>query len=129
MVQRPGRDPAVGVEAVPLAHYRGSVIARLFCAPPVECLEAPARSLVGHPDLNPLGAVPTAVVNGPERLIGCGLNPTRYDQAVAALGGHGEYVQRLEELPAALQRALDSGLPALVNVEIEGLAAPAGAGH
>jgi len=41
---------------------------------------------------------------------------TRYDRVVAALGGHGELVERPEELRPALLRALESGLPALVNV-------------
>ncbi len=41
---------------------------------------------------------------------------TRYDQVVAALGGHGELVQTPEELRPALERAFASGQPALVNV-------------
>jgi acetolactate synthase I/II/III large subunit len=41
---------------------------------------------------------------------------TRYDQVVQALGGHGELVQRPDELRPAIERALQSGLPALVNV-------------
>ena len=61
---------------------------------------------------------------GPERLIGCELEPTRYDLATAALGGHGEWVVDAQALPAALQRAQASGLPACVNVMIEGLPAP-----
>ncbi len=66
---------------------------------------------------------------GPDRLIGCELTGARYDLAAAALGAHGEYVTRPEELDAALDRALASGGPACVNVEIEGLPAPAGPGH
>jgi acetolactate synthase I/II/III large subunit len=41
---------------------------------------------------------------------------TRYDQIVKTLGGHGELVERPEELRPALERALGAGLPALVNV-------------
>jgi acetolactate synthase I/II/III large subunit len=41
---------------------------------------------------------------------------TRYDQVVKALGGHGELVERPDELRPALERAFASGLPALVNV-------------
>jgi acetolactate synthase-1/2/3 large subunit len=41
---------------------------------------------------------------------------TRYDEMVAALGGHGELVERPQDLRPALARALDSGRPALVNV-------------
>lgn len=66
---------------------------------------------------------------GPERLIGCDLSPTRYDLAVAGLGGHGEYVTDPLELDDAINRAIESGLPACINVEIDGLPAPAGAGH
>jgi acetolactate synthase-1/2/3 large subunit len=40
----------------------------------------------------------------------------RYDEVVRALGGHGELVQRPEELRPALERAFASGKPALVNV-------------
>ena len=61
---------------------------------------------------------------GAERLTGCELAPTRYDRAAAALGGHGELVEQAQALPAALQRALASGLPACLNVMIEGLPAP-----
>ncbi|MEA2278965.1 MAG: hypothetical protein QOC78_3925 [Solirubrobacteraceae bacterium] len=41
---------------------------------------------------------------------------TRYDQVVEALGGHGELVERPDELRPALDRAFSSGRPALVNV-------------
>jgi acetolactate synthase I/II/III large subunit len=40
----------------------------------------------------------------------------RYDEIVAALGGHGELVERPDELRPALERAFASGKPALVNV-------------
>jgi acetolactate synthase-1/2/3 large subunit len=41
---------------------------------------------------------------------------TRYDRLVEALGCHGELVSRPQDLRAALERALASGSPALVNV-------------
>jgi acetolactate synthase-1/2/3 large subunit len=41
---------------------------------------------------------------------------TRYDQVVAALGGHGEMVSRPDDVAPAIERAFASGLPALVNV-------------
>jgi acetolactate synthase I/II/III large subunit len=44
---------------------------------------------------------------------------------VTALGGHGEHVERANDLPAAIERALASGKPACVNVMIESAAAPA----
>ncbi|HEY4025778.1 MAG TPA: acetolactate synthase [Candidatus Dormibacteraeota bacterium] len=40
----------------------------------------------------------------------------RYDRVVEALGGHGELVDRPEEIGPALERAFRSGLPACVNV-------------
>ena len=61
---------------------------------------------------------------GKARAHGCELLGTRYDQAVAALGGHGELVTRAADLRPALQRALASGKPACVNVMIQRLAAP-----
>ena len=41
---------------------------------------------------------------------------TRYDQVVEALGCHGELVREPAELRPALERAFESGRPALVNV-------------
>jgi len=41
---------------------------------------------------------------------------TRYDQLVEALGGHGELVQRPQDVRPALERAFAAGRPALVNV-------------
>jgi acetolactate synthase-1/2/3 large subunit len=40
----------------------------------------------------------------------------RYDRVVEALGGHGELVEKPEELRPAIERAFASGKPALVNV-------------
>ena len=62
---------------------------------------------------------------GPDRLIGCDLAPSaRYDLAAAGLGCHGEHVTDPTGLDAALSRALASGRPACLNVEIDGVAAP-----
>ena len=61
---------------------------------------------------------------GRERLIGCELLPTRYDQVTAAFGGHGEYVTSSDALMPAAQRAIASGKPSCMNVMIEGLPAP-----
>ncbi len=41
---------------------------------------------------------------------------TRYDQVVEALGGHGELVERPQDVVPALERAFSAGKPALVNV-------------
>ena len=65
---------------------------------------------------------------GADRAIGCDLRPARYDAVVAALGGHGERVEGdgadAAAVTAAVDRAHASGLPACVDVMIEGLAAP-----
>ena len=61
---------------------------------------------------------------GPERTVACELLPSRYDRVAAALGGHGEFVSEPDQLEPALERALDSGRPACVNVAIEGVKAP-----
>lgn len=61
---------------------------------------------------------------GKDRTIGCELLPSRYERVCEAFGGHGEYVQEAGELSSALQRARASGLPACVNVSLDGLPAP-----
>lgn len=61
---------------------------------------------------------------GKDRLIGCELQPTRYDQVTAAFGGHGEYVTDSHALLPAASRAIASAKPACLNVMIEGLPAP-----
>ena len=55
---------------------------------------------------------------GTDRAPATGLAFTRYDKMVEALGGHGEHVERPEDIHPAMQRALESGKPALVNVKI-----------
>ncbi len=40
----------------------------------------------------------------------------RYDRVVQALGGHGEMVDRPEEIRPALERAFKAGVPACINV-------------
>jgi len=59
---------------------------------------------------------PQGAMLGWDRLDGTLLGHTRYDKVVEALGGHGELVERPEELEPALERAAASGKPALVNV-------------
>ena len=55
---------------------------------------------------------------GPERAPATSLDYTRYDSVVEALGGHGEYVDNPTEIRPAIERALESGKPALINVKI-----------
>jgi acetolactate synthase-1/2/3 large subunit len=61
---------------------------------------------------------------GLNRVHNMDLTPARYDLVVEALGGHGEFVERAADLPGALDRALASGKPALINIMIESIAAP-----
>ena len=61
---------------------------------------------------------------GPNRAVGCDLTPARYDLVAAALGGHGELVESVDELPGAIERSLASGKPACINVMIESTPAP-----
>lgn len=61
---------------------------------------------------------------GRERLVGCELLATRYDQVAQGFGGHGEFVTEAPELMPAVERSIASGKPAVINVMVEGLAAP-----
>jgi acetolactate synthase-1/2/3 large subunit len=86
--------------------------------------EAAARQ--GIPIVGVMGndAAWTQIRRGQSQLFGeartpaTGLAFTHYERMVEALGGHGEYVERPEDIHPAIQRALDSGKPALVNVKI-----------
>ena len=61
---------------------------------------------------------------GSDRLYACALSDMQYHEAVVAMGGFGELVNHIDELPAALTRAVQSNTAACVNVMIEGVAAP-----
>ena len=61
---------------------------------------------------------PQVGIYGADRKVAVDLAPTRYDLVVEALGGHGEYCKRPDEIRPALERAFASGKPALVNVMI-----------
>lgn len=61
---------------------------------------------------------------GASRLVGCELRPMRYDAVAQAFGAHGEHVTEPQSMADAAQRAHSSGLPACVNVMIEGVPAP-----
>jgi len=61
---------------------------------------------------------PQGMLYGEDRVVATELAHTRYDLVVEALGGHGEHVTEPGEIRPALERALASGRPALVNVEM-----------
>jgi len=56
---------------------------------------------------------------GVDRLVGTELGLVRYDKWVESFGGHGEFVERPEQIKPALERALKSGKPACVNVIVK----------
>ncbi|RJP27166.1 MAG: thiamine pyrophosphate-binding protein [Actinobacteria bacterium] len=51
-----------------------------------------------------------------DRVCGTELGVVHYERLVEALGGHGEFVTRDGEIIPAIERALESGKPACVNV-------------
>jgi acetolactate synthase-1/2/3 large subunit len=57
--------------------------------------------------------------HGRTRELGNQLGTVRYDKVVEALGGHGEYVEKPEQIAPALERALQSQRPACVNVVVD----------
>jgi len=61
---------------------------------------------------------------GRDRAIGCELTPARYDLVAAALGGHGELVEKPEDMASAIERSLASGKPACINVMVESIPSP-----
>jgi acetolactate synthase-1/2/3 large subunit len=54
----------------------------------------------------------------PERMVGADLGIRPYHKMVEGLGGYGEFVEAPGEIRPALERAQESGVPALVNVAI-----------
>jgi len=63
--------------------------------------------------------VPQVGIYGTEGEMATTLAPSRYDRLCEVFGGHGEFVERPEEIVPALERALASGLPAIVNVMLD----------
>jgi acetolactate synthase-1/2/3 large subunit len=58
------------------------------------------------------------------RSVGTELRTVRYDRVVEAIGGHGEYVEKPEDVGPAVERAIKSGQPSLVNVTVRPGASP-----
>ena len=61
---------------------------------------------------------------GGDRTTACDLLRTRYDLVMKAFGGEGEHVERLDQVRPALERALRSGRPYCINVEIRSARSP-----
>ncbi len=59
-----------------------------------------------------------------DRAVATDLRTVRYDKVVEALGGYAEYVERPDEVAPAVERALASGRPSLVNAVVRSEASP-----
>ncbi len=82
-------------------------------------LDLPFICVVGNDQC--WGMIRRAQLNmfGEDRLVAADLGDRPYDKMVEALGGYGERVEDPEQIRPALERARDSGRPALVNVMID----------
>ena len=58
------------------------------------------------------------------RAVGTDLRFVHYEQVGEALGAYGEYVERSQELSPALQRAIASGRPSLINIPVKTVPSP-----
>ncbi|MFN8222513.1 MAG: thiamine pyrophosphate-binding protein [Gaiellales bacterium] len=63
--------------------------------------------------------IPQVGIYGTEGEIATRLATSRYDRLTEVVGGHGEHVERPDELAPALERALASGTVAIVNVLLD----------
>jgi len=63
--------------------------------------------------------LPQVQLFGPEKSPATQLAPTRYDKVIEALGGHGEHVTEPARIRPALERAVQSGTVACVNVVLD----------
>ena len=59
-----------------------------------------------------------------DRAIGTDLRSVRYDKVVEAIGGHSEYVEQKQDIAPAVERAIESNLPSLVNIVISSTTSP-----
>lgn len=59
-----------------------------------------------------------------DRTVACELRRTRYDLVMKGFGGDGEFVERPDQIRPALDRALASDKPYLINVDITGVPSP-----
>jgi acetolactate synthase-1/2/3 large subunit len=63
---------------------------------------------------------PQIMLFGDDKSVGTDLSVvTRYDKMAEAMGGHGERVTEPRQIRPAIQRALDSGKPAVVDVVLD----------
>lgn len=82
-------------------------------------LGIPAVLVVGNDGAWGEIRIPQVGIYGPEGEVATRLAPSRYDRLTEVFGGHGEHVERPDELAPALERALAAGEPAIVNVLLD----------
>ena len=63
--------------------------------------------------------IPQVGIYGEDAEVATALSPSRYDRLCEVFGGHAEHVERPDEIAPALERALGSGEPAIVNVMLD----------
>ena len=63
-------------------------------------------------------------VYGGDKTVACDLRRTRYDLVMKAFGGDGEHIDRPDQVRPAFRRALASGRPYCLNVDIQGARSP-----
>ncbi len=56
---------------------------------------------------------------GPGRHVASTLPGVRFDRLAEALGGHGEHVERLDDLRPSLERSIDSGVCSVIDVQTD----------
>jgi acetolactate synthase-1/2/3 large subunit len=56
--------------------------------------------------------------------VACELQSAHYETIMEAFGGRGEFVERLEEVKPAVERAFRAGVPYCINVKVRGVRSP-----
>ncbi len=79
----------------------------------------PAVAVIGNDGAWGEIRIPQIGIYGEEGEVATRLAPSRYERLCDVFGGHAEHVERPEELAPALERALASGEPAIVNVMLD----------
>jgi acetolactate synthase-1/2/3 large subunit len=81
--------------------------------------EVPAVLVVGNDGAWGEIRVPQVGMYGPDGEVATRLAPSRYERLCDVFGGHAEHVEKAADLAPALERALASGEPAIVNVMLD----------
>lgn len=78
--------------------------------------ELPIVTVINNDQLWGMSAHGQDLIYGREKRVVTELGPTRYDLAASGFGCHAELVEEPAEIGPAVQRALESGKPACINV-------------